>query len=345
MMTPLRHLACFAVLALATPGALANDDPVVAAARKREEATKILVVEVRSTDFLAKRSAAEQNAPPEKPTSESLHRFVIDDEKLRVEWNYTEPSGAQPPLNLRTVTVWDGSLRKCLQCQEPREPNRFLATTSRDQRLRFGILPLPLAITFRGLNRGMNGYRVDEMKPTGATETIDGQVCREYTFQPGNLGAILWFDPESDFVLRRLVIKYDGKVGRQYDIRYRELRGLGSAPVGWTFLLYELDGGIRLRTEVEILKTEFNVPLAAEQFDVAFPPGSEFHNEGDRNTYEVQPDGSLRVTHENGVPVSTEAPGPLWHVRNRWPSYAVPGVILLVTVAVFAVRTIRKKPK
>jgi hypothetical protein len=342
-------VGCFTLLI--APGiAAADEDPMAAAARKRQEFVRTLVVVFKSTNFRTSSSTAPRpapadpwEAPAEKLTNESTRRLIIDGAKSREDTEFNESLGIQP-RPVQTTTVRDGALRKHLQFKGPRASVRATGSIGSDDGKRNFSLPLPLAITFRGLDGAMSYFRLDRLKPTGVVETIDGSTWHEYSFPGGNPGTEFWFEPEKGFVLRRLVTREGERLVRQTDIRYREDKNAGWVPANWTDLECGTGTADRSRSEVEILKVEFNQPQAAEQFDLVFPPGTRVFDNRDNKEYDVAADGTLQVVDKDST-LGRRSDGSPWYMRTRWLSYAVVITLLGLVSVLYLFKQLRGKPK
>lgn len=326
-----RCVVTIACLTLIVTSAIAEEDPVIAAARKRQEAAKTLTFEIKTTTYLLK------GGPPAEETKEFEHttQYVIDGEKIRRELDARQFVKGFDPHRWHDLSVFDGTLTKHLS-SSPTIPGRMGGTIQDDDPPSIGI-PQPMAITYRSLGRLSHYGELVRMKSTGNKETIDGATCLEYVTASGQITGTYWFDADKGLVLRRHVARGKRGIERQLDVRYRNQGEIGWVPAGWTDLS-RLGGINHRREEAEVLRVDFNETQAAAQFEVTFPPGTQLFDERDHKTYQIALDGSQRLTHVNGVPTP-------WHVRNRWISYAALGTLLLLGAVMFGIRSLRKKPK
>jgi hypothetical protein len=290
-------------------------DPVVAAARKRQDAVKTLFLELKTT--------TKSSFPLNEADGEKTIRVFIDGDRVRLEQGWSASRQRFESAPLQRVAVFDGTLEKCLIFDESAPRGEVDDEHS---------LPEPIRILYRGLSQGTGYCRLDHFSRTGKSTIIDGSTCREYAAKDNEIR--LWFDSDRGFMLKRLT---DGD-SAQLDVRYRDDGHNGWVLAGWTKALRLRSLGMDQSQEVEVRKAQFNEPLPKVEFDLRFPAGTRVHDLRDERDYLVQPDGTLRIIPEESAPpteplapdpTASESPREPWHVRNRWLSYA-----LLIAVAV-----------
>jgi hypothetical protein len=325
----------FLTFAIATGFAQpADEDPVVAAARRRQEAVKTLVVELKETMTRKEGTLPKGAVQRYGVIREHHYRYVIDGVKIRCELDMTEPNPPHEPICVRRTAVFDGVLAKQL-LGNPFHPGEISALITNRDAEDFIPVPLPIAMTYRGLNPKKNRERFDRFTRTAGEEVIDDVECVEYLRETKDWKYFCWFDLGKDFVLRRSAVRRDRGFVFQLDIHYREEPGIGWVPTGWT-----QDGAQVM--EVEVLKIEFNTPIPAETFDIVFPPGISVSDQRDDKVYVVEPNGSWRVTHEHQRPIG-DVTRPPWYIRNRWLSYALIAAVGVLAALIFAAKALIRK--
>jgi hypothetical protein len=262
------------------PGQRAVSD----AAGKRQESVKTLDIRFKQWDVVAAGVISEDAPPlpllkpkgpvPEKATTlESINRWIIDGHRIRYEDNH--PNWHLPSGNLikRTeISLFNGSTAKIFY------PNGFsgqegpaAGLPSTSQLPQFASLLLtPITFTFRALTPDFSNW-LQEMKPTGVTQTINGAPCQEYVLKSTRS---LWLDPAQDYVVRRLSLQKKGQMVDQIDITYRPHEIAGWVPISWVHVQRGPSGAVRRTTTINILEIRVNDPQPPEQFDVVFPPGT-----------------------------------------------------------------------
>jgi hypothetical protein len=311
-------------------------DPVCAAARKRQEAVRTLVIELKSTTYRAK------GIPPaEEKDSSSNIRLIIAAESVRREEDQVWFINGVEAHRSYHVSAFDGVVAKRLFSNKGNGVNTGVIVRG-EQAATEVSLPVPIATAFRGLPWPPKHGSVAHLRPTGGSTIIDGATCLEYVLPSARgTGRVHWFEPGHDFVLRRTGLLEEGQIGRQLDVRYDRRADIGWVPSGWTEV-WRMLARTTWRSEVEIVKFECNRPQAGEQFDITFPPGTIVSDESTHKEMVVQPDGSFAPVEQ---PAPAPPPGPPWHMRNHWVSYAVFGVLVAIVAVLFVIRTRKAKTR
>jgi hypothetical protein len=343
----------FLILAVAG-SAPADDAPHVKAARARQEAAKTVYVEFKLTEAVPPGGhmnprnhpgAAKILVPPRETTLEAINRLILDNEKHRYENNnFCSFRLNGNVLQGKCITAFDGAVERNLYPDGV--SNEGVPWGSFGRRFSRPVigdrLLLPIVQAFRGADP-RNGCDVcGEMKPTGNTLVIDGAVCEESLVEYWTGWATsYWLDPDSDYLARRICLRWGDWITEQFDIRYRRHEKDGWAPESWVRKdFFRGDPGIT--TTVEVLDLRLNAPQPAERFELIFPPGafvSETGNGGKQ--YQVQPDGSLReVSPSSPPPADPEPPDDSSVGHHKWLAI---GVAMAFAIIVYVLAARRKR--
>lgn len=244
-----------ALLLLASADVVVGQDPLVAATNKRQAATQSFEVKFHIKELVAKGSysvtAAEMPGgktglaiPAEDTTIESDNRLAIDGPKVRFEKNH--PIWHLPIGQLtrtQTIAATDGELSKVFYPGGVGVDTEVTGIILRDARNgEAGIYHLtPIMMHFRGADPQFASYNVQTVKKGTSSLPIGGKLCHDYQRTLSKDVVVeLWYDTASCELARirklRRGIPYE-----QYEIQYRAVPGLDSAPMSW--VRTEYDGG------------------------------------------------------------------------------------------------------
>jgi hypothetical protein len=315
--------------------AVAEEDPAITAARKRQEAVTTLAIEFKVTEIIPRGGISKvlmppfnQPLPPNDTTFETDNRCVIDRDKIRYEHNHGHHFKAnRQPMQLRKVSVYDGS-SMTIYFKGGIQPSDGDAGVLNAQQRDFGSpVSDPIVYAFRAQSPQFVPSRMTEMRPTGANIFIDGARCEEYVSQrigiqpPSQTTSTYYLDPAKHYVARRIQSKRPGGISHQQDINYRQDDARRWVPISWESKEYSADGDLRGTIKVDVTMLRINEPVAETEFQVKFPVGSWITDQqnDDEKTYQVQPDGSLReYDRASAMALHVTAAGPAHWYQNKW---------------------------
>lgn len=332
-----------------------GNDPVVVAARARQESVKSLNIKFKWKEIVAKggktrliediRHKTTGPIPAKETTIVSENTFVVDGEKIRFQRNHPTWDTDGNLVEKNFIGVFNGFIAKNYfpDGMGMRAASQgIIRKEARLEDTKWFVLN-PITLTFCGLNPAITAYSISDMNPTGAKLPIDGTMCVEYAAKP-SVDSIIscWVDPEKDHVIRRIRKQRQGRLLDQADIRFRP-NSNGAfkwVPESWTRTEYSQAGTVLSTSSVEVLELHLNEPQPTELFEIQFPPGCEVYDQRTNKEYKIQADGTMReVSPRTGeeLPGSIPQPGELWYWRNKWLLASI-GVALVVLVIAYATR-------
>jgi hypothetical protein len=341
-------LAIFTASAPCQPN---NDNAsAVAAARTRQERVQSVDVTITRTEVVAKGTISKTMVGPIKaagavPASDttlrSQGRLVVDGNRVRVENNHPYWHVNGTLYQKQTISVTNGSLAKKffpLGISSEDNPKGILEKTARQEDGKRPSL-MPLTMTFRGLDLAVAPWSFAQMKPSGVVLRIEKADCQEYTISLGALVYSFWLDPNQDYVIRRVRNLSKGHVTEQVDIHYKTNAVCGWAPDSWTTTEYANDGRLLSTSKVDVVDLHLNEAPRPEEFDFAFPEGTDVYDQKNDKEYKVQSDGSMRELSRSGEEIGStiDQPGYPWYRRNQWLLLAL-GILVIGSTAVVLYR-------
>jgi hypothetical protein len=279
-----------------------EDDPAAWAARARREGAKTVVIEYEQVDVFTVGAKPGAAAPVEEKVAKSVNKLFLDEGKLRCEHAPPRLGGPREEVQeFRVVSVYDGLLAKEL-FPDLKQPDGGASGI-----IQKGINDLhvdrssPLLTAFRGDDPALCAFSTDKLKPADGVTSIDGAECKEYRLVAGTppITDTFWLDPARDYLPRRITTTQKGSVLSQIDITYRRDDTVRWVPASWVHERPSAGKNSVETTRVTVLDLRLNVPIAAEQFELQFPPGTEvadYHTgkPTQGKLYRVDPDGILR---------------------------------------------------
>jgi hypothetical protein len=352
-MTVLRHRMIFALAACLLANAVlgADNDALVAAARKREEAFPSLVVEFEVKEFTAKGQlsgilpmpgkAAPKLMPKQDTEATSRNKWILKGRMARFENNHPIWSLENGELlRSSSVTMTDGeegALFLPSGVDGKSDSRGFIWGSVSPEGLCLPFLT-PLSTHFRGNARYITPYPFDELSRTGRVATVSGTLCVDYQAQSGHPDKVITFlfDEQNQFLLRRFQLLTKGRLTHQTDVEYR-VWNAQQIPSSWKVRTYNPEGTLRSQIDASVLTIEIVADVKDLSFKANFPPGTSVFNQKNSRYYTVQPDGMLREVSITGEPMGAEIPQPgaTWFQRNR--SWAIPSIFGLLLLALLAV--------
>jgi hypothetical protein len=309
----------------------AADDPVVLAARTRQESVKSLVVEFTETDVLGQG----RSSPPLILRSEN--RLAIEGDKVRFESNNPqwldriEMDEKSPPVSFLLV-LNDGCLKRYYPAGLAANHDPLIMINDQHtQGYLLSAVLAPLMATFRGLSPAHSLWPVDRLKVTGETGKVGAADCQEYLRPITQMDAYhCWLDSGPDHLIRRVELHIGRRSIDQLDIDY-ERQGQHVVPRRWRWRPFPSDREEPHGFTVELTKVEFDVgPQAADHFEVPYPEGIEVRDFKKQKKYKAAADGSLILI--SSIPPDHPAESPLeapWY-RNKF--VLVPGAVTLAAL-------------
>jgi hypothetical protein len=199
-------------------------------------------------------------------------------------------------------------------------PQGIIARSAGNEDVKISYLT-PLTMTFRGLDPTISPYPVIDLKKSGISLPINGVSCDEYILgRSGQRTLHCWLSPKQDFVIRRMTVGRGAHVERQTDIDYRPNAVCGWVPDRWVENYFSVSGNFLRTATVKVLEIQVNPALAPEQFDLAFPEGTQVHDKKTGKDYRVTSDGRMREVSATGenVDASVHQPDDSWFHRHQW---------------------------
>jgi hypothetical protein len=305
-------------------------DPLIEAARRRQDATRSVVVEFEVKEFVGKgkltglglKPRTPDPVPKEDTEIVSRNRLVIEGEKARFENNHPMfyVDGGEL-IRTSSVVVTDGETAKLYfptGIGGRGQGQGIVWANAAPEGLRPPVLT-PLTAHFRGLTPHVTPYPVDQLRPTSRTLRLDGRTCSEYEVATGPDKPIsLFVDGQAEFALRRIRKLNRGHLYQQLDVAYGTRDG-GLVPERWTIQEFDAAGKVKSKTEAVVLDVRVNPDVPRSEFDVEFPPGSSVYDQRTGKDYVVKEGGMMRETTPAGVELDAEVPvpGSSWLTRNR----------------------------
>ncbi|MBY0513959.1 MAG: hypothetical protein K2P78_08625 [Gemmataceae bacterium] len=324
------------------------EDPLVAAARARQEAVRAVDVRFHVKRFVAKghyTAAAKdmpkstgQVIPPEDATVEADNRLCIAVSRVRLEdslpmWHL--PSGEL--TRKTTISVSNEDLSKVYYPAGVGLHTEVVGIIRKDLQVWEikSYQVVPLTMHFRACDPGVTPYDVRALKKTGQQLPVAGRRCEEYqhVVTPDSV-VTFWFDAEAGYALRRIRKLRRGHNYEQYDVEYRPDAVAGMVPTSWVRTEFDEAGKVRTETRVTVTDLRINPALDSAEFDVRFPPGCHVDDQRTGKEYRVQADGDMRRITPDGreLDETIPQPGSPWYWRNVW--VVVAGIVVVITTAV-----------
>lgn len=291
------HAAClvFVVFCGASPRGQAQEandsgvtvQKVIAAWQKREQgirSAKIEWTETR-TDFRHGYFyiRTKEYWPENDTTYEGTLSVIIGGRRARVShrgtvWSSLDGSRHLAPRDY--TTTFNGEVSKEFHAATQKDIGDYPRGTIRAEKENFWMTTshvLPISWFCRPLDPHMGGFDRDRLAVTGDTGVIDGRSCAIIGVKRGEFGPYewkLWLDPAANFVIRRAYrFNRDGTLENQFDLSYAANGQSTIAVKEWKHLNF---WGEKLQTEMvcRITQWTINPPVADEDFEIVFPPGT-----------------------------------------------------------------------
>jgi hypothetical protein len=250
-------------------------DPLEAAFAARRAKYRTLDVTVRSTEFTVTggygRNDRGDGLPKDDQTVETVHRLVIDGDKLRAEserlnWDAKGNVYHQPVL----MVAAGGSTRMLFPSGDwPAEKPVGALLAPGEMPRTVGPNLRPILDHYRGTHTPLG-----RLAPTGRREKIGQNDCVEYTSLGRTGGTKYWFDPVADFSLVRQSQTIQDRPSRTVDIE-----STAEGPVCWVDTVFDRTGKVERKLTATVVAAKRNEPVPAERFVLPFPPGTYVQDE------------------------------------------------------------------
>lgn len=281
-------------------------DEIVAACRQRQDAIQSGKIEWKVERWMRK-GAFEV---PDGVVSKSTEPFPSDDlqittvrtlqfsgEQVRYESfgpDRNPTTGAYEPFHLKTT--WNGT--KAHRFQDPQ--GFWNGTIGTEAWFQYLHTFDPLCWTYRMFDSNWTTIDIEEFIVRPELEDVGGHECVVLELStagrarpPDPLVQRLWLSRAHQFVVRRFEQGRAATVFRRIDIDYEDAPQGIPAPIHWTEVRGEMSNPRTIDT-CDVTGYEFNIPVAADAFELTFPAGTWVEAEGEE-PYMVRDDGSHRA--------------------------------------------------
>lgn len=312
-MTPTRSLRRLVVMlccAALSPTTVSADDEILEQVRaawqarqERFERGKIVWSEKRSYAMGVLVYTGQDRRPDSwNPAVQGIStrcEFAFDGVKGRYHWEGTHWSELQGKFSEQSRTVvFDGrEMRNSRVYKDGIRSFGMMEKRATGMDLTGITSPFePVALAFRPMSPVFLALRLKDFTVRGPDLPIRDTLCVCLQTPPDRSGLqqILWLDPKHEFVvLRSEVLLKQGLLCRT-DIEYDD--SVDVVPSSWSLVrIGETTRKPEWSLVVEVESVEWNKPLPASEFTVAFPPGAVVNEIGSSvGTHVVRKDGSLR---------------------------------------------------
>ena len=318
-------------------------DPVVEAARARQELVKTLVVEYRQVSRLTLKATATR--PLSQLATTTANRIVLDGNKVRVEDNSPSMSTLNGFSQVCLIQVFDGSKSLTLMPAGIPPDTTPIAIRHEKSAKAEANMPEVVYLFARGLDPKFRMFQIDKLKPTGHTQLIDGVECLEYQLLKMDSIKHYWFDPGMGYNVRRIESERNGRIQDRTTVTYRKDPIFGWSLTGWRRDDLNPDGSPKYVRECEVTRLDINGPVDPGEFQLKFKPGTSVSDREAKKDYRVEADGSL---HEYTIAERYgNAPQPSvrqWIARNPWLLVLAASVLLLCLLPILIRRRRRAVP-
>lgn len=145
----------------------------------------------------------------------------------------------------------------------------------------------PIALAFRPL---VGLFAEADLVVTSDVEPIAGHNCVVMYHRDGKL----WIDASRDYVPLRYCFTRRGVTYGKCDIAFSHHDQAGWVPTAWSHCRFDRDGTVVMRAEVKVSQCSINEPIAADVFQLVYPPTTRVRDRVTGNRYIVSADGTRR---------------------------------------------------
>ena len=324
----------FASFAFAT-----EPDPLIVAARTRQDRSKTVVIEYKQA------STVTMTATPARPQSQATtsadNRIVLDGSKARVEDNNPAISSIQGFTRHAEIEVFDGKVSRTFFPKgydidpAPRHSSKYPLEPG---------LPDAVFLYFRGLDSSLRLQTLESLNPTGVRKAVDGKQCIEYEFIERNVATHYWIDPAKGFAVSRVESECQGKIFGRTMISYRSDAEHGWVPSGWRIENFNENGSPKFVRDTEVTRLVINGAVDPEEFHLKFKPGTHVQDQESKKLYVIGEDGNPReLTAEEMF--GPQRPTPWWQrlANHTWMIVLVASILLSCLMPILIWRRSRNR--
>jgi hypothetical protein len=269
-------------------------DDIISVWRKREEATRSLRIEMASDYLMVK-------GPPKAiPPNKERWLVAIDGIKMRHErvgevW--TEQIQASAPDTM--IAVFDGSTTKALHKRERADDILhsqgwiFKQTKHQDAE---NVFLSPVIRHFRPVSPTFGVIQIDKLRLVDSDDPVDGIACARLEEKHGN-GKVVsyWVALDQEMSIVRCASTVKGIADAQVETSFKRDAALGWIPSRWSVTRLDSGGKTALDSATtSVTKTEINIRIPPEVFDITFPAGTEVFDRVEEKTYIMKADARRR---------------------------------------------------
>lgn len=341
-------LLLIAALAVAPP-----DNPVLAAARKRQEAIRSVEFVLKVTEVTepggASTTPSVRLKPLERTTVTWTAHVLFDGDRSRVEDDRVPDSAGGA---WRQIHACDGNLVRWLQWPPGRESLQYhsggiYAAADRHEWPAPELTPPFLtcrSISVPGWDRWVD---FGESVSSGDVVEVDGVSCQQwFTGDPPNRQQTrCWVDPAAGNVVRRF--RLERTIRSDFVdlvIHYAKHKATGVwLPSEWECKKIGGNETLRKTYRVTVDKLTVNATWPDDEFDLAFPPDLRVHDHRDNTDYFVQPDGSLGKYRRDEDPANTLPTPPPVSWFAQYGPWVLAAVLILLVVGWLVARRVWRK--
>lgn len=281
------------------------DNPVLVAAKKRQDAVKSIEVVCVVTEVQEPFSDFDAKGPAVRTVNTWRERIVFDGDRSRTEvWRFH--SG---PTEWWTVETCDGKLVKSVSGPSDRTEPQFIRASIAAAGDTREILPrmggtyhLPLILAVRAVSQPVEWSKrpAHLLHLSPQKNELTGQQSQWPVFlssAPRLREVRLWADPKQDHAIRLIRWHSEPRApfGYQTEVEYaRHDPSELWLPKRWEEARYGEDDNPTRSTTVRVEKVTLNADWPDSEFDIALPPGTRVSDERDGAAYFVEKDGTLR---------------------------------------------------
>jgi hypothetical protein len=337
---PIVRIAALAAWVLIAAGGRA-ESPAVEAARAREARFRSCAVEFTLAETVT--HWVRPNEPQLQTTFTRSFRLVLDEGRGRVESSWVGPP--PPKFNFippPAVAVFDGELTRVLYPDGigRNGPAEGIIDPSPRADMIHTLVPPVVSQFLRPLDPALSPYPapLDRFNPTGASKSINGVECVEYTCPAGpETVHTYWLAPARDHVAVRHERRHQNRLTDETDVAHRRDADLGWVPESWTTKHTTETGAVSRTATGTVTRWRLGIGFAAGPLDLPFPEGTSVFDRRVNKYYRVQADGSRRELDEMGNEIVEPVERP-WYRKYAWA-----GAVAVVAGAVVAGRVRRRQ--
>ena len=340
--------ALLLLLSITATCAVANESPLIVAARDRQARYKTFELEWKRTHFFRKGSVSDEARgifggktviPDRDTTIESTNSLIVDGTKIRYTNNHPTwflPKGVLDyPTTISTFDGGNSASYYPLGISGKHDSlgiifGELSAVSPRNVGL------MPFTTHYRGLLSMFTYRRLEQFKRTINTIEIDKTRCEEYRSGQGDEFWVFWVDPTAQHVIRRMQYQKLGRIMEQLEIRHQKDDQGNYHPKSWTWNRFSDMGVTREANTFQILNRTVNIDQPAALFVANFPVGTTVEDQRLKKTYKLEADGSKTALTPGGKPIGPLPSETSWFWRNKW--FLLATSLVLIWLVVWRVR-------